>query len=128
MQRLQLQRKDYFVEKLLKQNTIPSKHLLPTITPLRGPLFRQRTQRSTTNETRIPSAPGTRRSKSMTTTTDKHVKAVRTKLRDRERAGLRKYGVTTKLRAFLGELRDQQSAQPAPRMLYDIERQEIVYQ
>lgn len=26
---------------------------------------------------------------------DKHVKAVRDKMRDRERAGLRKYGVTT---------------------------------
>lgn len=34
----------------------------------------------------------------------------------------------TKLRAFLGELREQQGRQPAPRMLYDVSRQEIVYQ
>lgn len=32
-----------------------------------------------------------------------------------------------KLRDFLGELRENQDKQPAPRMLYDIERQEIVY-
>lgn len=31
----------------------------------------------------------------MTTTTGKHVRAVRDKLRDRARTGLRKYGVTT---------------------------------
>lgn len=33
-----------------------------------------------------------------------------------------------KLQAFLGELRDQQSHQPAPRMLYDLKAQTIVYQ
>lgn len=33
-----------------------------------------------------------------------------------------------KLQAFLGEIRENQSHHPAPRMLYDIERQEIVYQ
>jgi len=33
----------------------------------------------------------------------------------------------TKLRAFLGELREQQDKQPAPRMLYDLNAQAIVY-
>lgn len=33
----------------------------------------------------------------------------------------------SKLRAFLGELRDNQAQQPTPRMLYDITRQEIVF-
>lgn len=33
-----------------------------------------------------------------------------------------------KLQAFLGELRDSQGQQPAPRMLYDIQNQTVVYQ
>lgn len=33
-----------------------------------------------------------------------------------------------KLQAFLGELRENQASQPAQRMLYDLSRQEIVYQ
>lgn len=32
-----------------------------------------------------------------------------------------------KLQAFLGELRENQSHQPAPRMLYDMNSQTIVY-
>lgn len=32
-----------------------------------------------------------------------------------------------KLQAFLGELRDSQGQQPAPRMLYDMNAQTIVY-
>lgn len=33
-----------------------------------------------------------------------------------------------KLQAFLGELREQQNLQSAPRMLYDLSTQTIVYQ
>lgn len=32
-----------------------------------------------------------------------------------------------KLQAFLGELRESQDKQPAPRMLYDLSTQTIVY-
>lgn len=32
-----------------------------------------------------------------------------------------------KLQAFLGELRESQDKQPAPRMLYDLNAQQVVY-